>query len=141
MKLVIRILLFLHIFIGLGAMAGGLAAILDPMKPLGIGVEALHGYFDSFFIPGLFLFFVLGVGNLLCAYLFRFKPLEQGYTSGFIGAVLVFWIIIQCIILRTVAALHIIFAVLGVIQGGLALAILTIKRKFPMNIILNILGK
>ncbi len=122
-------------------MAGGLAAILDPIKPLGIGVDALHGYFDSFFIPGLFLFFVLGMGNLICAFLFSFKSLEQGYTSGFIGAVLVFWIIIQCIILHVVAVLHIIFAALGVIQGGLALAILTKKRKFPMNIVLNILKK
>lgn len=141
MKFIYRAQFILHIIIGLGAMAGGTAAITNPASPMGMPVEVLHGYFESFLIPGLFLFFVLGLGNLVCAMLFRVKAPIQGYSSGLIGAVMVIWIIVQCLILRDVVALHVIFCAFGLVQGALALVMLGEKRLFPLNIILNIYDK
>ena len=36
MKKVYKILFVLHLFVGIGAMAGGLAAITNPYEPLGV---------------------------------------------------------------------------------------------------------
>ena len=55
--------LILHFFVGIGAIFGGSAAILNPEAPLGMPVDVLRmGPFDNFLIPGFFLFTVLGAG-------------------------------------------------------------------------------
>ncbi len=141
MRNIPKIQIILHSLIGIGALAGGLAAILNPVNPLGITLDALNGYFDSFFIPGLFLFFIIGIGNLVGAVLYRLPCPVQGYTSGFMGAVLFLWIIIQCYILQAVAVLHVIFGFLGIIQGALALIMLAEKRMFPFNMVINVMQK
>ena len=41
MKLVCRLLFGLHVFVGIGAMAGGFAAIINPQKPLGMSAVYL----------------------------------------------------------------------------------------------------
>ena len=41
MKILRWLLLVLHGFVGIGALAGGLAAITNPNEPLGVTVEAL----------------------------------------------------------------------------------------------------
>ncbi len=142
MKIIRGTLFIVHLFVGFGALAGGFAAITDPWKPLGITVDALkYSPFHNFFIPGLILFLVMGLGNIFCAFLFHFKTRYQGYVSGVFSGALVIWIIVQCIMLRAVASLHVIFFLIGFVQGILALSLLFEQRLFPANIILAILKK
>ena len=138
MKRVYRLLFGLHIFVGIGAMMGGLAAITNPWQPLGVPIKILkNSPFSSFLIPGIILFTVIGLGNVISAYMFHFKSKIQGYVSSIFSWALVIWIIVQCIMLNTVAFLHILFFTIGLIQAGLSMIILFDKRLFPANLILN----
>lgn len=84
MKIVYRLLFILHAFVGIGGMAGGLAAITDPWQPLGVPVEALkNSPFQNYLIPGILLFTVIGVGNVASAVLFRFHLKFQGTSAAF----------------------------------------------------------
>lgn len=134
MKIVYRILFILHIFVGLGAMGGGMMAILNPHSPFGITLK--NSPFTSFLIPGIILFTVIGLGNIISALVIYYKPWFHGYVSSVFGWALVIWIVVQCIMLESVVALHIIYFIIGLIQGILAMVILFNQRMFPANIIL-----
>ena len=138
MKVLYRTLFFLHALIGIGAMAGGMAPILDPVSPIGISVDALkNSPFDNFLIPGIILFTVIGLGNVIGAVTTCFKSKYQGYISGTLGGALVIWIVVQCIMLRAVVFLHVLFFILGIIQAALAVVILFNKRMFPANLVIG----
>ncbi len=141
-KLLEKFLLFLHVLVGLGAMAGGLAAITDPRSPLGITVEALkYSPFRNFLIPGILLFTVIGLGNIFSALMFLIKTKYQGYISSIFGWALVIWIVVQCIMLQAIVFLHVLFFVIGLIQAALSLVLLFEQRLFPANMILNVWEK
>ena len=119
-------------------MAGGFAAITNPRAPLGVPAEALkNSPFHDYLIPGIILFTVIGLGNVLSAYVFRFKSKYQGYISSVFGWALVIWIIVQCIMLGAVNILHIIFFIIGLIQAALAMMLLFEHRLFPTNLAIN----
>ena len=142
MRIVRNCLLGLHIFVGLGGMAGGLAAILDPSAPLGAPSSMLKGSpFDSFLIPGIILFSVIGVGNLASAFCFVFRKRWQGYVSGVSAGALVIWIVVQCVMLRTVVFLHVLFFLIGAAMGCLALALLASERLWPGTWVLRLVTR
>jgi hypothetical protein len=138
---VYRLLFSFHVFVGIGALAGGLAAIINPNEPLGLTVEALENSpFSNFLIPGIILFTVIGIGNITSAFFMsRFKLRFQGYMSSVFSWALVIWIIVQCIMLNTVVFLHVLFFVIGLIKVVLSMIILYEQRLFPVSLILNIL--
>ncbi|NQT60782.1 MAG: hypothetical protein HQ557_17560 [Bacteroidetes bacterium] len=139
MKVVTRLLKILHGFVGIGAMAGGLGAILNPQSPMGIPVEVLEASpFSDFLIPGIILFAVIGLGNLMTLLLIFLRPRSQGYCGGVMGSSLVIWIIVQCIMLWSVGFLHILFFFIGLMQGVLALFILYRNRQFPLDMVIRI---
>lgn len=139
MKIVYRLLLTLHIFVGIGALAGGLAAITNPENPLGVPSEALkNSPFNNFLIPGIILFSVIGLGNLLGATAIFLRIKFQSYISIVIGGALVIWIVVQCIMLRSVVQLHVIFFIIGLVEAVLSAIILFRQRLFPANLILKI---
>ncbi|MCZ0704425.1 hypothetical protein J2T56_002824 [Natronobacillus azotifigens] len=111
------IIITLHLFIGIGAVFGGFGALVNPEAPLGMPADTLiNGPFENFFIPGLFLFCILGGGNVIAAIMtIRDKSL-CAYGSILLGLILCVWIVIQCYILYTVIFLHVLFFVLGLIQ-------------------------
>ncbi len=116
-----RILFALHLFVGLGAIGGGLAAILNPHAPLGMPVEALRNApFSSYLIPGIILFVVIGLGNLFGAAALRSRWRLRGYTSFVLGWALMIWIIVQCIMLQDVVFLHVLFFLIGAAIAALA---------------------
>ena len=124
----------LHLFIGIGAVAGGYAAVSNPVDPLGIPKDMLkNGPFDNFLIPGLFLMLIIGVGNIIAGALAQKKHKWSSYFSGAMGDTLILWIVIQCLILSTIAALHVIFFVFGVIQSLIALLLLFDSKQFPFD--------
>lgn len=135
MKTVYRMLFILHIFVGLGGMAGGLAAIINPNDPLGITIDALkYSPFSNFLIPGILLFGIIGIGNIFSALVMHFKSKYQGYISSIFGCALVIWITVQCIMLRIIVFLHILFFIIGFVQVFLALIALLHENLFPANI-------
>lgn len=136
MKLLYRILFILHLVVGIGAMFGGLAAITNPNNPVGVPTSILKSSpFSNFLIPGIILFTVIGLGNLLSALTLSLKSNYQGYISSTFSWALVIWIIVQCIMLRDVVFLHVLFFTLGLIQAILSAIILFNKNQFPANII------
>jgi hypothetical protein len=142
MKIVRRFLFALHLLVGIGAMAGGYAAISNPYKPLGMPVEALkNSPFDNFLIPGILLFAVIGLGNLFSAFMLHHKSTYQGYISSVFSWALVIWIVVQCIMLQAVVFLHILLFGIGFVQAVLSMVILFEQRLFPSNLILNMIKK
>ena len=118
-------LLGLHTFVGIGAIAGGLAAIINPLEPLGVPLESLkHAPFDSYLIPGIILFTVIGLGNLTSAWTIYNKSKLQGYISNIFSWALVIWIIVQCIMLNMVHFLHILFLIIGLVEVALSTKVL-----------------
>ncbi len=135
MKIINRILLILHILVGVGAMAGGSSGIIEPQGPMGISVDILkNSPFNDFFIPCIILFVVIGLGNILSAVVVYKKPWFYGYISSVSAWALVIWIVVQCIMLNTIEVLHIIFFIIGLIQTILAMIVLYSKNLFPTNI-------
>ncbi len=116
------VLVVLHFFIGIGAIAGGFGGVTNPQGLMGLTTEALKtGPFDSFFIPGLFLMVVIGFGNIIAGVIVIKKLDIWPYATGFMAVVLVSWIVIQCVVMQAVAGLHVIFFILGTVQGLIAL--------------------
>ncbi len=125
MKRTAAVLQGIHWFVGIGAIAGGIAALVNPLNPMGVGAEALeHAPFDTFLIPGLFLLIVLGAGNCLGALTGIRYPQWRGYLAAAFGAVLVLWIVIQCIMLRSVVLLHVLYLLIGVFQSAMGLKLM-----------------
>lgn len=142
MRLMLRLTAFLHGFIGIGAMVGGLGAIMDPNSPMGTSVDMLKvSPFENFLIPGIILFGLIGLGNLFALLLYFRKPGFRGYGAGFMGGALICWIIVQCIMLQGVGFLHVLFLLFGLAQGIFAIFILYSKKQFPMPLILKIIKK
>ena len=142
MKIICRTLIAIHIFVGIGALAGGLAAIINPISPMGMPVDALRNSpFNNFLIPGIILFGFIGVGNIFGAVMFRFKSRFQGYISAVLGGGLTLWIIIQCVMLRAIVPLHVIYFMIGLIQEGLALTLLYDRNMFPFDTLKKLLGR
>lgn len=139
MKRLYRVLFALHLFVGIGALARGLAAITNPQEPLGMPLDPLRNSpFSNYLIPGIILFSVIGLGNIFSALMFRFKSKLQGYISSIFSWALVIWIIVQCIMLNGVVFLHVLYFIIGLIQAGLSMAMLMEHKLFPTNIVIKI---
>lgn len=140
MKAVNRILTVMHVLVAVGGMAGGFAAISDPYAPLGMPLDNLkNSPFDSYFIPGIILFGFIGLGNAFCAVFPRFWPRYRGWPSGVIGCGQAMFIVVQCVMIRGVVALHVIFFLIGAVQAVLAAILLFKEDRFPMNVVKDIL--
>lgn len=142
MKKIYRILAGIHWFVGVGAVFGGLAAILNPNEPLGMSVDILkNSPFSNYLVPGIILLVIIGLGNILSAILFRFNLELQGYISSVFSWALVIFIFVQCIVLNSIAFLHVLYFIIGLVQAALSAALLFDKRLFPANIITDIYKK
>jgi len=139
MKGIYRALFVLHIFVGIGALFGGSAAIIYPKAPLGMPLDPLKNTpFDDYLIPGIILFTVIGLGNIISAFTLRAKSKFQGYISSVFSWALVIWIVVQCVMLRAVAFLHVLYFIVGLLGAGLSIVLLFEQRLFPANIALNL---
>lgn len=142
LKKIYRLLLGLHLFVGIGAMGGGMMAILFPEGPGGMPVDALNNSpFHDYLIPGIILFAVIGLGNVFCALSLVLKSKYQGYLSSIFSWALVFWIIVQCIMLRAVVSLHVIFFIIGLVEAFLSALLLIAQHLFPTGILLALVKK
>ncbi len=125
-------ILFLIIlgFLALGALGGGALLIISPSgEMMGIPLsEFENSPFDSFLIPGIILFTVLGLVPLLLVIALIRKPefklaerlnlfndMHWSWTfSVYIGFTLIGWIQIQMVFLQSVFWLHTFYMFYGV---------------------------
>ena len=134
MKTTRIIVIILHLFVGLGALAGGTAAIMTPSNPLGMPAEALqYSPFQSFLIPGIILFTFIGLFNLISGILVIIRKRFNEYLPGLTGIIMALWLIVQCLILRDIHYLHITFFIIAIIQGSLSIYLLYNRNLFPFN--------
>ncbi|MBL4934313.1 hypothetical protein JK636_00925 [Clostridium sp. YIM B02515] len=138
MKVVYRFLFALQLFVGIGAIGGGMMAILNPQGPGGMPADALkNSPFNNYLIPGIILFSVIGLGSIFSSVMIYLRSKFIGYISSVFSWALVIWIIVQCIMLNAVVSLHVIFFIIGLVEAALSAAILFEQRLFPANIILR----
>lgn len=99
-----RSLIFWTLFIGIGAVAGALAMLLDPSGRF-MGMDAMLPYFQvlpfadrvfqNFTFSGWALLIVNGLTNLAAAGLLLLKRKAGTVLSGVFGLTLMLWICIQ----------------------------------------------
>jgi hypothetical protein len=137
-----RILFALHLFIGVGAIFGGLAGMLNPVDPLGIPNSLLDGSpFNNFFIPSLILFVVIGLGHIFSAITARLNSKHQGYITSIFSWALMIWIVVQCLIINTVDFLHVLYFGLGLCGAVLGMRILFAEGSFPASLLAGLFSK
>jgi hypothetical protein len=86
-----------QLFVAIGAIPAGYLFFSAPDgSRMGMTTEALVGSpFKNYLIPGIFLFSVNGILNLLCS-VFSFYKYKYAPVFGIIlGAVLIMWVIVQ----------------------------------------------
>ncbi len=103
-KIARRCLIFWTLFVGLGAVAGALAMIIDPSGKA-LGMDAMLPYFQvlpfaevlfqNFTFPGWALLVVNGLTNLVAAVLLFAKKKSGIVLGGIFGITLMLWICIQ----------------------------------------------
>lgn len=129
-----RLLGLFHAFIALGAIVGGLAAIIHPQAPLGMRVEELQDFpFPDFFIPGLILFGVIGLGNLAGAVVVARQGAWADQVSGGLGAALMVFIAVQCFMLGAIVFLHVLYFAFGTFLALRALLSVWRQKSFPFH--------
>jgi hypothetical protein len=116
-------LIFLLLFLGFGALAGGAMLIISPSGKLlgGLPLSILeHSPFADFLIPGIILFLVLGLSPCLLAvalvkkpksrfaeYFNFFKDMYWGWSfSIYIAFALIIWIQVETIFVQSVGWLQ-----------------------------------
>jgi hypothetical protein len=135
LKKIYRIQSAILLFVGIGALFGGIMALVDPSGTLyGAPTDMMKiGPFTNFLIPGLFLFFVLGLGHIISFIFMKRKLRFHVYVSGGAGCILMAWILIQCYILQAIALIHVIFFLIGLFESVIALYMLIQLKQFPFT--------
>jgi hypothetical protein len=113
-------------FVALGAIPVGFLMILKPDgSSLGMQLELLsNSPFPNFLIPGLFLFIVNGLCNLVGSIL-SFKKHKYSSKIGFLlGLILIMWISIQVYFITLNSFLQPLFFIIGLIEALLAFVLL-----------------
>lgn len=124
----------MHYFVGIGALFGGGAAILNPLSPLGVPLDLLiNSPFENFLVPGLILFLIIGIGSIISGLMAMLKSNYQGYFSSVSSWALMIWIVVQCFMIRAVAFPHVLYFLIGLAGAVFAFSILDVKQQFPAN--------
>lgn len=115
-----RVAIGVELFIAVGAVFGGGQFILAPDGHLiGISVSVLaNSPFSSFFIPGLVLFAVIGLGPIAAAILSYRRPRVAPIAAGLVGFILMGWVTVEMVMLAGPTSL--LWAVYLVLGAGLA---------------------
>lgn len=115
--------LFLQLATALTAVPVGLSLMLDPS---GAGIQLptewiQQSAFGSYFVPGLYLFGMNGLGMLVAAVLIWLRHWSGPWLTGILGAGLVIWILVQLVVMPEVMWLQWAFLAVGLVLGFCAL--------------------
>src|SRR4030081_1251381 len=102
-----RLAVVLEIFLGIGALFGGIQFILAPDGHLlGTPLSLLAGTpFHSFLVPGLLLFTFVGVAPIVAAALTARRPAIGPLAAVAVGLILMGWITVEMVIVAGLASL------------------------------------
>jgi hypothetical protein len=110
--------LALEVVLAIGALGGGLVLMLAPRgEILPLPLSALAGSpFDTYFVPGLILFGVLGLGPLVAARMAWLRHPLAPVAAFVVGAGLLIWVAVEVAIIgySNEPPLQAIYAILGV---------------------------
>jgi hypothetical protein len=97
----------LEIFLGIGALFGGSALILAPDGHLlGMPTTLLAGSpFQSFLVPGIVLFTIVGLAPLLAAALTVRRHAFAPFAAVAIGLTLIGWVSVEMVVLAGLGSL------------------------------------
>ncbi|MBK7409144.1 MAG: hypothetical protein IPJ40_14425 [Saprospirales bacterium] len=119
MKKRIAILLGItQLFVAFGALPTGVMMILQSDgSGLGMTVDGLEGTpFSNYFIPGLFLFVVNGLCQLVGGILSLMRRKQAGLIGLALGIILVLWICVQVYLIGLTHFLQYLFFCVGVLE-------------------------
>ncbi len=96
-----RALAILQLFIGIGAIAGGLGLVIDSTgATVGLNPDWLaRSLFNSYLVPGLILFIIIGIGHIFSGILTLKNYNKSGILAAFLGFFLMLWIVAQMVII------------------------------------------
>jgi len=102
-----RLAIVLEIFLGMGALFGGIQFILAPDGHLlGISLSMLTGTpFHSFLVPGLLLFTFVGLGPTVAAALTARRRAVGPLAAFAVGLTLMVWITVEMVLFAGVTSL------------------------------------
>lgn len=108
------ILLFV---IGLSAVFTGILLMLEPDgKIIGLSTEILSfSPFSDFFIPGIFLFMLNGIANIVAAVLALIKIQHYPRLITLQGIILLLWIVVQMMFLQEANALQLLMLIVSMV--------------------------
>ncbi len=125
------ILGIIQLFVAAGALPAGYLMLAQPDgSGLGMTTAILSGSpFKDFLIPGLFLFTVNGVFNLISSLLCLFKYKHAAIMGTLLGSALLIWVLVQ---VYSVGLTHILQPVYFTIAlGEIILSIFIFKAEKP----------
>lgn len=137
-------LLFWTLFIGIGALGGGIMMLVDPsgkatgmdeMLPYFKKLPFSDALFKNFIFSGIALIIVNGITNLISAILLLKNKKSGAITGGVFGVTLMLWICIQFYMfpLNFMSTIYFIFGFLQAITGYCAYVFYT-QEHFCFNI-------
>lgn len=87
----------LEVLLAVGALAGGLALMLGPRgEIIPLPLSALRGSaFDTYLVPGLILFALLGLGPLVAALMAWVRHPLAPVATVVVGVALLIWIMVE----------------------------------------------
>jgi hypothetical protein len=130
MSMVHQLVLWLCVFTGLTAVAGGAALATSRGDVNGPPLTLLeHTPFTSFLVPGLLLLLVIGVGSLAAAALEARRIENSEVAVSVAGAGLMVWIITQLALIRTVSWLQLLYFIVGAATLGCAIYLWRVRHR------------
>lgn len=105
-------------FVGIGAIIYGLLLIVDPSgSKANMPLELLtRSPFTNYFIPGIILFLVNGVGHVFSSVLSFTMNKYAGYAGILFGLALIGWIVVQVLLIGYANFLQPFYLILGIIE-------------------------
>ncbi len=100
---------------GSAALFGGASLVNRPDgSTLGLPLSVLqHSPFHDFFVPGLLLLLLVGLGNTWAAFLHAARSDVAGLASFVSGGGLVVWMVVEMIMLRSMHGIQVVCMLLG----------------------------
>ena len=126
-----KLLIFMHILLGTGAVFGGLVLVIDPSGALiKMPISLLENSpFNNYLIPGIILLAILGILPLIIAYALITKWswkagnrlnifTEMHWAWGFslyITLALIIWITVEGFYMKSIVGIHVFYIFLGLV--------------------------
>jgi hypothetical protein len=134
-----NIVITLYLLVGIAGIIGAFMAFHDPYgTSLNFTEEQFKRMpFPNLIIPGFFLLIVIGIGNLLGAFIYLKRKCGALYSAG-MGLILMFWIIIQVYMLSMLIPPHLITFIIGFVQFIFGMKENLLKEKGLKTVRLNL---